>query len=249
MARTLALEAGCSAFIVDPVSVDELTEPAKMTGVPGIEKLSLSHALSVGAATRAAAAELGMAVDELNLVVLHLGSGFTVSAKKNGRQVDCESLGMMAPIRSGALPMFELVDFCFGGKWSREEIRRLIIGKGGWTALLGEHDLRKVYDRIDAGDTFARLVLDATLYGLAKQTAAMVAALGGHPDAIVVTGGLSLSERFIEELKQRISWLSGRIIVYPGSDEMKAMAQGALRVLNGEEEAQSMTPFLDWAAK
>lgn len=252
MAHKLAAEAGCPAYVADPVSVDEFVEEARLTGLPEIPRRALSHALSVKAAALKAAAETGRPLEELNLVVVHLGSGTTVAAQKNSRQVDstdASASGPMAPTRTGVLPALDLVRLCFSGKYTQKELEKLLVGGGGWTAYLKTDDIREIYKRIDAGDQKSRLVLDATLLQITKETAAMAASLGGRPDGVVLTGGVVRSERFVAELKPRLAWLCDVIFVFPGDDEMEALASAAVRTLENTRKTgaapRSMAPYIE----
>jgi butyrate kinase len=248
MARALADAAGCPAFVVDPVCVDELEDEARLTGLPEIPRRALSHALSVKAAAREAAQRLGRPFEELFLVILHLGSGFTVAASRLGRQVDANDAtgsGPMAPNRAGALPTLDFARLVCAGGRSFEELEKRLVGGGGWMAHMGTDDIREIYGRVDAGDARARLVVDATLLQVSKETAAMAAVLRGRVDAIVITGGVARSERFVGELAPRIAWLGAPLVVLPGENEMRALARGALRVLAGEAEAIGMGPYIE----
>ncbi|HUT78717.1 MAG TPA: butyrate kinase [Polyangia bacterium] len=250
MADRLAREAGCPAFVVDPVCVDELLPEAKLSGLPSLPRRALSHALSVKAAAREVAARMGRSLEELDLIVLHLGSGFTVAAQRQGRQIDhndATACGPMAPTRAGDLPSMDLARLCCSGALTFDRIERMLVGEGGWRAHLGTDDVREVYRRVDAGEAGARLVLDATLHQLAKEVGGLLAVLSGRVDAIVVTGGVARSERFVGELQSRLSWIGAPLHVLPGEHEMRALARGARRVLDGEIEAVSMAPFLEAA--
>lgn len=252
LAKELSAAAGCPAYVVDPVSVDELVPEARLTGLPEIARRALSHALNVKSAAREAAARLGRRLEDLDLVVLHLGSGFTVAAEHRGRQIDsndASASGPMAPTRAGSLPTLDLARLCCAGERTFNDFEKLLVGGGGWTAHLGTDDIREIYRRIDAGDERARLVHDATLLGIAKEAAAMAAALGGRVDALVLTGGVVRSERFVAELSKRLGWLSPTIVVLPGENEMLALTRGALRVLSGEAAAQTMGPYIEKFAK
>jgi len=247
MAHKLAREPGCPAFVTDPVSVDELVEEARLTGLPDVPRRALSHALSIKAASREAASRLGRSFEELSLVILHLGSGFTVAAQRRGRQIDANDAsasGPMAPTRAGSLPGLDFARLCFSGKHGFDEVKKMLVGMGGWTAHLGTDDVREIYARVDQGDAKARIVLDATLLQLAKEAASMAAALEGRVDALVITGGGARSARFVGELRSRIAWLAPEMIVLPNENEMLALARGALRVLSGESTALSMEPFI-----
>ena len=252
LAHELAKEAGCDAFIVDPVSVDEFVDESRITGLPSIPRRALSHALNVKAAGRAVARELDRPFQDLNLIVLHLGSGTTVAASRKGRQVDAtdaSASGPMAPTRSGSLPALDLARLCFSGKYDMNGMKKLMVGQGGWVAHLDTDDVREIYSRIDDGDVRARMVLDATKLQISKEAAAMGAVLQGEVDAIVVTGGIARSERFVNELKPRLTWICPRIVVLPGENEMLALALGAIRALTKECEARSMGPYINKFAK
>jgi butyrate kinase len=248
MARALAAESGCPAYIVDPVSVDEMLPEAKLSGLPEIPRRPLAHTLSVKAASRRAAAQLGRPLSELDLLVAHLGSGITICAQRHGRQIDHNDPtagGPMAPTRAGAIPSLDLARFIIKRAFSADEVEDLVVSNGGWTAHLGTDDIREIYARIDAGDAHARLVIDATLHQIAKEMGGLLAVLRGHVDAIVLTGGVARSERFVRELEERIEWIGAPFVVIPGEDEMLALASGALRVLRGEAEAMSVGPYLE----
>ncbi len=252
MAHQLAGEAGCPAYIVDPVSVDEFQPESRLTGLPRIPRRALSHALSVKAAVRAAAQQLGKPHEQLNMVVMHLGSGITVAASRKGRQVDstdASASGPMAPTRTGNLPALDLAKLCFSGDYTMKDMKQLLVGKGGWMAHLGTDDIREIYRRIDDGDSAARTIVDATLLQISKEAAGMAAVLGGQVDAIVVTGGIARSERFLEELGQRTSWLGPRTIVLPGENEMLALTLGAIRAVTGDGETLSIGPYIEKFAK
>jgi butyrate kinase len=247
LAFELAKNSGCPSYIVDPVTVDELLPEAKITGLPRVPKRALSHALSVKSASREASLQLEGSLEELNFVVLHLGSGITVAALRQGKIIDATdptAAGPMSPTRTGGLPALGLCRLCFGGEYTLSEMEKLIVGQGGWMAHLGTDDIREIYKRIEQGSSRARLVLDATLHQLAKETGSMAAVLRGKVDGIVITGGVARSRPFVEELEKRVAWICDEFIVLPGGNEMKALASGALRALRGECEALSMGPYI-----
>lgn len=243
IARAAAGQTGreVPAFIVDPVVVDELEPIARVCGTALFERTSIFHALNQKAMARRAAAELGTRYEQCNLIVVHLGGGITVGAHKHGRVVDVNDGlngdGPFTPERSGALPVLKVVDLCFSGRFTKDELKRAFKGQGGLVALLGTNDGREVSRRIDAGDERAELVYRAMAYHVAKQIGATAAALGGAPDAIVITGGLAHDARFVGWVTERVAFL-GRVLVYPGEAEMEALAAGAARVLAGEEPAR-----------
>jgi len=239
LAYGLAEHAGIPAFIVDPVSVDEFVPEARLSGLPELERTSMSHALNLKAVCRQAADSLGKTYAGINLVAAHLGSGITVSAHRRGRMIDVNNAvdgGPFAPTRTGGLPTTGLIRLCFSGKYDLAQLLDLATKRGGLLAYLGIADGEEIEERIVKGDRPVRLVYDAMIGQIAKEIGAMAAVLRGQLDAIVLTGGLARSGYLIDSLKERISFLAP-VLVFPGEEEMKALAQGALRVLSGEEAA------------
>jgi butyrate kinase len=239
LAHGLAEKAGLPAFIVDPVSVDEFIPEARLSGLPELERASMSHALNLKMVCRQAAASLGRDYREVNLVAAHLGSGITVSAHRRGRMIDVNNAvdgGPFAPTRTGGLPTTGLIRLCFSGKYDRVQLLDLATKKGGLTAYLGTSDGEQIEKRIGDGDHRAKLVYDAMIYQIAKEIGAMAAVLKGQVDGMVLTGGLARCGYLIDSLTQRISFVAP-VMVFPGEDEMKALALGALRILSGEEKA------------
>lgn len=237
LAYGLARSAGIPAYIVDPVSVDEMEPVARYTGLPDIQRRSLIHALNLRAEGRRAAAELGKNYEDCNLVVVHLGAGISVTPHRRGRIIDSNNAnegGPFSPERAGTLPMGDLVRACFSGKYSERELVRKLTSEGGLYAHLGTKDIAEVERRVEQGDPVATLVYEAMAYQIAKEIGAMAVVLSGEVDAVVLTGPLAASERLVEWIHDRIAWLAP-VMVYPGSDEMRALAAGALRVLRGEE--------------
>lgn len=246
LAFEIANRMGIPALIVDPVCVDEFDDLARVSGLPEIERRSLSHALNLKAVSRRAAKDLGRPYPELNLVVVHLGGGISVTAHRLGRMVDVnqalDGTGPFAPERSGGLPVGDVVRMCFGMPpyeglaLTYEQMFRKIAGEGGLVAHLGTNSAIEVEHRIQSGDDHARLVYEAMAYQIAKEIGAMATVLQGHVDAIVITGGVAYSAMLLAWIKERVGWIAP-LLVYPGEDEMLALAQGALRTLRGEEEA------------
>ena len=248
LAYEIASAAGTSAFIVDPVCVDEFDPIARVSGLPDIERRSLSHALNLKAAARRAAKEMGKEYSEVNLVVAHLGGGISVAAHRQGRQVDVnqalDGTGPFAPERSGGLPVGDVVRMCYsmppfeGVHLTYEEMFKKLAGEGGLVAHVGTNDALEVERRITAGDGHARLIYEAMAYQIAKEIGLMATVLKGDIDAIVITGGLARSDMLLSWIQERVAWIAP-IMVYPGEDEMLSMAQGVLRVLRDEEEPQT----------
>ena len=247
LAFEIASRIGVPAFIVDPVCVDEFDDLARISGLPEIERRSLSHALNLKAVARRAARDLGRPYPELNLVVVHLGGGISVTAHRRGRMVDVnqalDGTGPFAPERAGGLPVGDVVRMCFGVppydglELTYEQMFKKLAGKGGLVAHLGTNSAVEVEERIEAGDEHARMVYEAMAYQIAKEIGAMATVLKGHLDAIVLTGGVAHSEILVSWIVDRVAWIAP-VCVYPGEDEMLALAQGALRVLRGEEVAR-----------
>jgi butyrate kinase len=238
---------GIPAFIVDPVCVDEFDDLARVSGLPEIERKSLSHALNLKAVARRAASDLGKPYTGLNLVVVHLGGGISVTAHRRGRMVDVnqalDGTGPFAPERAGGLPVGDVVRMCYGVPpyeglaLTYEQMFRKLAGEGGLVAHLGTNSAVEVERRIEAGDAHARLVYEAMAYQIAKEIGAMATVLKGEVEAIVITGGVARSKVLLDWIAERVSWIA-TLLFYPGEDEMLALAEGALSVLRGEEEAR-----------
>lgn len=245
IAHDIAQEVGVPAYIVDPVSVDELRPEARVTGLPEVQRFSLGHALNIKAVARKAAATLGRSYDGCNLIVAHLGGGSTISAHYWGQMIDCVNSdmdGFFSTNRAGAPPSLELVRMCFRegatmkGVWSR------ISGSGGLVAHLRTGDAREIERRIHKGDAQAELVFRAMAYGTSKYIGAMAVALYGRVDAIVVTGGLAKSHMLMDWIEAKVRFLAP-VLLYPGSYELEALALGALRVLRGEEQVNDFDRY------
>jgi butyrate kinase len=227
--------------------VDEFTDLARVSGVPEIERRSLSHALNLKAVARRAAEELGKPYVLLHLVVVHLGGGISVSAHRRGRMIDVnqalDGTGPFAPERAGGLPVGDVVRMCFGAppydglSLTYQQMIRKVAGQGVLVAHLGTNSAIEVERRIAAGDERARLIYEAMAYQIAKEIGAMATVLMGEVDAIVITGGVAHSEMLLDWIQERVSWVAP-LLLYPGEDEMLALAQGALRVLRGQEVAR-----------
>jgi butyrate kinase len=241
LALRFAHPAGVNAYIVDPVTVDEWQPCARPSGSPLIERTPIGHVLNSKAMARRYAREQGRPYAELRLIVAHLGSGITVSAHENGRIVDNNAIGEgpFAVDRSGALPARALIALCFSGTHTKDQLNRQVFGDGGFFAYLGTRDLREVEQRIDAGDQKAALIFDAMIYQIGKEAGAMAAVLKGKVDTVLLTGGMAHSERLISLLRESIEWIAP-VTVYPGEDELLALAEGAFRVLHGEEQAKRL---------
>ena len=238
IAREIGDSLGIPSYIVDPVVVDELSDVARYAGHPLFQRVSIFHALNQKAVAKRYAKEIGKPYESLNLIVCHMGGGVSVGAHVKGEVVDTgnalEGEGPFSPERSGTLPSGALVDLCFSGKYTEQEIRRMITGNGGLLAYTGSTDMQELMRRA-ATDAKVREVIDAFHYRVAKEIGAMAAAMKGQVDQIILTGGIAYSKHTCEELEKRAGFIAP-FTVYAGEDELLALAQGALRVMNGEEE-------------
>lgn len=236
LAHEIAIEAGAPAFIVDPVSVDEFDELARLSGLEGLTRRSLSHALSVRAAVRLLANELNRPWRDVRVVVAHLGGGISVCPVRDGRIVDANnavSEGPFSPRRTGGLPVQELLDLVYSGRYDEEEVRALTVRKGGLFSYLGTDDAEEVDRRIRSGDQRADIVFQGLAYQVSKEIGAMATVLEGRIDAVVLTGGLARSDRLVGMIETRVGFLAP-VRVVP-VQEMSALAEGAVAALRGEE--------------
>lgn len=228
------------AYVVDPIVVDELDQYAKLTGFPGMERKSVFHALNQKEVARRCARDLGEEYENSRFIVAHMGGGITVGAHRYGRVIDVNDAlsgeGAFTPERTGSIPALPLIDLCFSGEYSKQELIDIVTKKGGMTAYIGTNDLKKCEKLIKEGDEYAALVLESMAYQVSKEIGAMAAVLEGRVDAIILTGGLAYSTRFTGSIKEHVS-LIAPVKVYPGEDEMRALVSGALRVLRGETVA------------
>lgn len=241
LALRFARAAGARAYIVDPVTVDEWQPCARFSGSPLVERTFIGHALNTKAVVKRYAKTLGRRYEELRLIVVHMGSGITVSAHREGRMIDSNSIeeGPFGPDRTGSLPVRALVKLCMGGTMTEKELDRHVFGDGGLFAYLGTRDLKEVEGRIDSADGKAAAVFEAMAYQIGKETGAMAAVLEGRVDAVLLTGGMAHSERLVGQLRGSVEWIAP-VVVYPGEDELRALAEGVFRVLDGEEEEKAV---------
>jgi butyrate kinase len=228
------------AFIVDPVSVDEFPPVARISGLPELPRKSLSHALNIKMVARKAAKRLSKKYEKLNLIIVHLGSGISVTSHEKGKMIDVNNAndgGPFSPQRVGSIPVTGLAKICLSGKYTYPQIYERLTKKGGLSAHLGTDNLEEVEKRIAKGDEKAGLVYEAMVYQIAKEIGAMATTLSGEIDAIVLTGGMAYSKNFVKKIKNKVKFLTP-VLVFPGEDEMEALTRGALRVLRGEEKAK-----------
>ena len=239
LAYALAKDAGLPAFIVDPVIVDEMQPVAKITGLKDIEREARDHPLNQKAAAREAAKELGITYEKGNFIVAHLGGGISVASHKKGRMIDENNAlngdGPFSPERAGDLPNIALVNLCFSGKYTKEEIKKMLAGKGGLVSHLETNSLIEVLDRIKNGDKYAKLIFDAMIYQIAKEIGKHAIVLKGNVDGIVLTGGLANSKELTSAIREYVSFIAP-VFVYPGEHEMEAIARGVRLAILGKEK-------------
>jgi len=240
LAKGIADQYNLPAFFVDPPCVDEFEPLARLSGLPELPRRSLLHALNLKAVGHRVAADLGRRFEDLNMVMAHLGGGISVVPSKRGRFIDANNAteeGPFSPERTGTLPARSLVQLCYSGKYTAKEMDRKLVGQGGLVAYLGTNDAQEVQRRIAAGDAQAKLVFEAMAYQIAKEISAMAAVLSGKVDYIVLTGGIAHSALLTGWIRERVEWIAP-VLVYPGEEELRALVEGALRVLRGEEKAK-----------
>jgi butyrate kinase len=241
LALRFAHAAGVNAYIVDPVTVDEWQPCARISGSPLVPRWAVGHALNTKAVARRYAREHGRAYQDLRLIVVHLGSGITVSAHRDGKMIDNNTPeeGPLGPDRSGSLPVRELIKVSCSGALTQKQLDRKVFGEGGLFAYLGTRDLKEVERRIQRGDAQASAVYEAMIYQIAKEAGAMAVVLQGKVDAVLLSGGMAHSTRVVSGLIGYLHWIAP-ITVYPGEDELVALAEGVFRVLDGEEQAKRL---------
>ncbi len=247
IAHELAAPRELPAFIVDPVVVDEVEEKAKITGFKCVRRQIISHALNQIATAQRYAEENETFYRYLNLIVCHMGGGITIGAHFKGRYIDVNNglngEGPFTPQRSGTIPTGQLIELCFSGKYSHEELKKLNKGRGGLIDLLGTSDMREVERRVAEGEPEATLVFDALAYQIAKHVTALLPAFDGEPvDRILLTGGMARGARLMALIEKAVAAVGCGVTVYPGENEMYALAKGALRVLGGKEKARTYEP-------
>ncbi len=229
------------AFIADPVVVDEMDDLARISGNAAFERLSIFHALNQKAIARTHAAAIGKRYEDLNLIVAHMGGGISVGAHRKGKVVGVNQAlddeGPFSPERSGTLPMNQVIKACFSGKYTYEDMKKMMVGKGGTYSYLGTNDAYEVEKRAKAGDEKADLLERAMAYQVAKSIGANAAVLQGKVDAILITGGIAHGKPIVDHIKSYVSWIAP-VAVYPGEDEMESLAMNARMILNKTIEIQ-----------
>lgn len=241
MAKRISDPLNIPAFIVDPVVVDEMNDIARISGMKEIERTSIFHALNHKAVARVVSEKLERPYQDLNLIIAHLGGGVSVAAHEKGRVIDVNNAldgdGPMSPERSGTVPLGPLYTMCFSNEYSLKDIKRKNYGAGGLVSYLGTSNAKEVLKMIDNNDSYAKLIMDAMCYQISKEIGAISTVLKGRVDAIVLTGGLAHNPYITRYITESVSWIS-TVHVFPGEDEMSALNEGALRVLNHEEQVK-----------
>ena len=237
LAKSIADKFNTQAFTVDPVSVDEFEKIAYYSGHPEIKRNALSHALNIHAVAYNVANKLNKNINQCNFVIAHLGGGISIAAVKKGCIIDvndASSDGPFTPERTGGLPLQQFIEICFSGKYSKQEMKKFVMGLGGLKAYLGTSNASEVEQRINNGDNYAKEVYEAMAYQISKEIGAMSTVLEGNVDRIILTGGLANSKMLTDWIKNRVAFIT-KIEIVPGENEMQSMVFGVLRVLNGEE--------------
>ena len=237
IADDIAKHIGAESFIADPVVVDEMEPVAKVSGHPAFERISIFHALNQKAIARTYAKKIGKKYEELNLIVVHMGGGISVGAHRKGLVVDVNQAlngeGPFSPERSGTLPVIDVIKTCFSGKYTEQELNKMVVGKGGYVAYLGTNNALEVENRIAAGDKDAEFYSQAMAYQIAKEIGAASTVLEGNVDAILLTGGMAYDKLFVEKITKRVRHIAP-IDTFPGEDEMYALVLNVFLLLKEE---------------
>lgn len=239
LAQRFAVKSGCDAYIYDAVSADALAPIAKVTGFNKMQRISLCHVLNARAQAIKYAKSIGKTYADMNLIVVHMGGGITVSAHAKGVMVDIvrDDEGPMSPTRSGLVNATALVEACYSGEFTKDEMIKKIRGDAGFVNLLGTNSAIEVDERAQKGDAYAKLVYEATGYQVAKGCLSLLGCFTEKADAVILTGGLAHSDTLTGFIKSRVESIIP-VVVMPGESEMEALAYGGLRILRGEEEAR-----------
>ena len=245
IANEIAKPLGIGAYIYDSVAVDELEDIARISGMAAIKRSSFSHALNMRAVGIRVAGELGNYYSDMNMIIAHLGGGISIGMHKSGRLVDIVSddEGPFSPERSGRVPCKKLMDMCFSGDYDKKAVGKMMRGNGGLAGYTGTNSALEVEKRIAEGDEQARLVYEAMAYQVAKGIGELATVVDGKVDAVVITGGIAHSKMMTDWISKRVEFIAP-VVVSPGENELEALANGALRVIRGEEEAREYVDSL-----
>ena len=245
LAYKVGQQYGVDAYIVDPVCVDEFAPVARLSGSPDFSRFSFVHALNTRATARKLAQQQGRRFEDMNFVVAHLGGGFSISCINRGRIVDNDNRmegGAFTPERAGGVPPIPLIDACFSGRYTQQELKKMLYGEGGLYAYLGTRDLRDVEQMVDTGDSRAQLVYEALVYQIRKSMAAMASVVEFEVDAFILTGGLAFSKRLTGDLVPALERIAP-VSLFPGSNENESLAETTVDVIQGRMAA------LEWPVK
>ena len=241
IAAALAKPSKIPAFVVDPVAIDEMVDEARPSGIPEIERQSLWHALNIRRVARIVSRRMGQRIDQVNLVVAHLGGGITIAALRRGRCIDVNNAiegGPFSPERAGGLPVIQFMKLVLSSRLTADDWFRRLTRASGVLAYLGTNDMQAVEKAVTAGRRKETLIWNAMVYQIGKEIGAMATTMECKIDAIVLTGGLAFSRRLVRDVRARVGRIA-KVIAYPGEDELAALAEGALRILRGEEKART----------
>ncbi len=242
LAHALAEEAGAEAYIVDPVVVDEMSSIAKISGKPELQRRSIFHALNQKAVARKYAEQLDSMYEDITVIVTHLGGGISAGLHHKGRVIDVNNAlsgeGPFSPNRAGTLPTLDLAMYCYEEDMTEKKIKNQLLKQGGVVGYLGTNDMKEVETRAEQGEEKAQLVFDAMAYQVAKEIGSLAPAAPEEIEGILLTGGIAYSENFVEKVKERVEFIAP-VEVFPGEEEMTALAAGANRVLTGQEQAKT----------
>ena len=236
---SLANEIGVNSYIYDPVCVDECIDIARPSGLKGMDRHCLTHALNTRAMAIKYANMNNKEYKDLNLIVAHLGGGISLNVHEKGRMVDfvSDEDGPFSPSRSGRLPVTRVIDACYSGEYTHKEMKKKVRGEGGLYSYMNTFDAREVEEKINNGDEYAKLIYDAMALQIAKSIGELATVVNGDVDAIIITGGIAYSKYMTESIKNRVKFIA-HVEILPGENELEALAFGGLRVLKGEEEAR-----------
>jgi butyrate kinase len=261
LAYRLSKDYNCPTYAVDPVGVDEMSPIARISGAPDFPRFSFVHALNIRATVRKLAAQLGRQFEEMRCVVCHLGGGYSIAPFDRGRIVDSDNRMEGAPFtpeRAGGIPPIPLLEACFSGKYTKQELHKNLYGAGGIYSYLGTKDIKEVVRRIKDGDTFAKFIYDAMIYQICKEIGAMASVLDFDMDGIIITGGVA-NEKYLASEISRKCGLLGKVFVFPGENENEAIAESVWRALTGVEKAMQwpdcilkdelIDPLYEWRKK
>ena len=249
IAKRYADKFGKPAFVVNPPDVDEFCDIARITGVKGVYRESHIHALNQKEIALRFCESRGCKYEDMNLIICHLGGGISVTAHRNGRMIDSNDIikgsGPMTPTRAGDVPFAKIVDLAYSGEYTKKELMELLNKNGGLVSHFNTANFLEVFQKIESGDEYAKLVIDAMAYQNAKCVGSMAVALKGKVDAIILTGSISRSKYFTDTMTEYMGWIA-EVVVMPGEFELEALAAGAIRVMRGEEQAKNYTGIPVW---